>query len=402
MSATMNDETLIDDHQALLAEAARKYVERGYTPAARAASLASPHGFSPARWREFAEMGWLALAIPEADGGLGGSLADMCALAEELGHALVVEPLIASGVTATILLATTADATQRSRWLPALGAGNQRIAFAAWEPQSRFDASQVAARAERVDGAYRLAGTKELVVGAPGANALIVCAMVDPQAGGAAQPALFLIEDLAADGLALQSYAMVDGRHAAHLHLKGVTVGPDARLEAAPDLPGAIELALDQTTLVLCAETVGAMSHAFQTTLDYVKQRKQFGRIVAGNQALQHRLVDMHIAIEEARALVRSAAQDFDGSAARRRSPVAAAKAYVSQAARLVWEESVQMHGAIGLTDEYKLGRYVRHLATAHVYFGDFEHHLERLAATEDELHAAAWRDQGQETRSSP
>ena len=380
----MNDNILTEDNQAMLAEAARKYVERGYTPAARVASLASPHGCSPARWREFAEMGWLALAIPEADGGLGGTLSDMCAVAEELGHALIVEPLVACGVTAAVLLDATADAAQRRRWLPALGAGAKRIAFAAWEPHSRFDATQVATRAARVDGGYRLTGTKELVAGAPGADALIVCAMVD------AQPALFLIDTQAADGLALQGYAMVDGRHAAHLKLEGVRVGADARLEAAADVPGAIERALDHTMLVLCAETVGVMSHAFQATLDHVRQRKQFGRIVASNQALQHRLVDMHVAIEEARALVRSAAQGFDGGVARRRGLVAAAKAYVSQAARLVWEEAVQMHGAIGLTDEYMLGRHVRHLATAHVYFGDFEHHLERLAAADDASHAAA------------
>lgn len=390
MNTEMND-TVIDDNQAMLAESARKYVERGYTPAARAESQDSAHGCSPQRWKEFADMGWLALPIPEADGGLGGSLVDMCALAEQLGHGLIIEPLIASGVTAATLLAATANAQQRDQWLPALAAGDKRIAFAAWEPHSRFDASQIKTRAERTDGGYRLNGTKELVAGAPGADALIVSALCEPPsdaASDAPQPALFLIER-DTEGLELQSYAMVDGRHAAHAHLKDVTVGAGARLAAAPDVMRAIDVAMDHTILVLCAETTGVMANALQTTLDYLKQRKQFGRILSSNQALQHRLVDMHIAIEETRALVYAAAQAFSGDELHRRSYVAAAKAFTSQAARLLWEESVQMHGAIGLTDEYKLGRYVRHLATAHIYFGDFEHHLERLAAVEDQLQAS-------------
>lgn len=390
----MND-TLTDDNQAMLAESARKYVERGYTPAARAASHDSANGCSPERWNEFAEMGWLALPIPEADGGLGGSVPEMCALAEQLGHGLIVEPLIASGITATTLFVATASAAQRAQWLPSLVDGSKRIAFAAWEPQSRFDASKISLRAERVAGGYSLTGVRELVAGAPGADALIVSALCDASGdasgdtpGSAPQVALFLIERDAA-GLELQSYAMVDGRHAAHVHLKGVTVGEGARLDAAPDVLHEIDIAMDRTMLVLCAEATGVMANALQTTLDYLRQRKQFGRVLASNQALQHRLVDMHVAIEETRALVDAAAQVFDGDERQRRSYVAAAKAFTAQSARLLWEESVQMHGAIGLTNEYKLGRYVRHLATAHIYFGDVEHHLERLAVIEDQLHAA-------------
>lgn len=380
MNTEAND-TVVDDNQAMLTESARKYVERGYTPALREASLESAHGCSPERWAEFAELGWLALPLPEDDGGLGGSLGDMCALAEQLGHGLVIEPLIACGVTAARLLQATADAQQRAQWLPALAAGEKRVAFAAWEPQSRFDATQIKTRAERVDGGYRLSGTKELVAGAAGADAIIVSARCEPTG----EPALFLVASDAA-GLSLQSYAMVDGRHAAHVHLTAVTVSDSARLSAAPDVAHAIEEAMDYALVVLCAETTGVMANALQTTLDYLRQRKQFGRILASNQALQHRLVDMHIAVEETRALVFAAAQAFGGDALQRRAHVAAAKAFTAQAARLLWEESVQMHGAIGLTNEYQLGRYVRHLATAHVYGGDFEHHLERLAAAEDLL----------------
>ncbi len=376
------------DDQAMLAESARKYVERGYTAEARLASLASAHGCSAKRWQEFADMGWLALPLREEDGGLGGSMSDICVLAEELGRALIVEPWIPSGVMAANLLSSTGNAGQRAQWMPALAAGDKRIAFAAWEHGSRFDATQIKMRADYRDGNYWLTGTKELALGAPGADALIVAAICshghEPPEG-----ALFLIEPGTA-GLELQNYTLVDGRHAAHLRLNNAAVGADARLDAATDVTQAIQLAVDHAVLVSCAETVGAMARALEITLDYLKTRKQFGRIVASNQALQHRLVDMHVAIEETRALVHAAARSFTGTGLTRQIYVAATKAYASQAARLVWEESVQMHGAIGMTDEYVLGHYVRHLAASHILFGDAEQQLDRLADAEAQIHATA------------
>lgn len=379
---------LTDDNQTMLADSARKYTERGYTEAARAASAASAHGCAPQRWREFANMGWLALPLPEADGGLGGTLDDICVLAEEMGRALVVEPWNACGVMAASLLAATADAQQRSHWLPSLAAGDKRVALAAWEPGSRFDAARIATRAEPVAGGYRLDGAKELALGAPGADALLVSAVL-AATNGTPQPALFLVEAATA-GLELQAYAMVDGRHAAHLRLAGVTVAAHARLDAAPDAAQATAAAIDRATVVQCAEATGAMARALEITLDYLKTRKQFGRILATNQALQHRLVDLHVAVEETRALVHAAARACAGPELQRQAHVAAAKAFTSQAARLAWEEAVQMHGAIGMTDEYLLSHYVKYLATTQILFGDEQLHLERLAAVEDQLHRAA------------
>ena len=380
--------TPADDNQTMLADSARKYTERGYTAAARAASAASTHGCASLRWREFADMGWLALPLPEADGGLGGTLDDMCVLAEEMGRALVVEPWNACGVMAASLLAATADAQQRSHWLPALAAGDKRVAFAAWEPGSRFDATQIATRAEPVAGGYRLNGAKELALGAPGADALLVSAMLAAP-DGTPRPALFLVEPGTA-GLELQAYAMIDGRHAAHIRLAGVTVAVHARLDAAADITQTIGAAIDRATVVQCAEATGAMARALEITLDYLKTRKQFGRILATNQALQHRLVDLHVAVEETRALVHAAARAFTGPELQRQAHVAAAKAFTSQAARLAWEEAVQMHGAIGMTDEYALSHYVKYLATTQILFGDEQLHLERLATVEDQLHRAA------------
>ena len=375
----------LNENQVMLAESARKYVERGYGSAARAASLAHPHGCVPERWAEFAEMGWLALPLPEADGGLGGSLADMCVLAEEMGRALVVEPWLASGVLAATLLANAGTAEQRATWLSALAAGEKRIAFAAWEPDSRFDATQVSTQAQTVAGGYRLDGVKELALGAGGADALIVCAQLKA-ADGSMAPALFLLE-AGTPGLKVQGYAMIDGRHAAQVTLSNVMVPTAARLAAGVDAAAAIAHAIDTAVVVQCAETTGAMARGLEITLDYLKTRKQFGKVLAANQVLQHRLVDLHVAVEETRALVRAAALVSDASAAERGYYTAAAKAFACQAARTTWEELVQLQGAIGMTDEYVIGAFVKHLAASHALFGDVDAHLERLATREDQSH---------------
>ncbi len=375
----------LNENQVMLADSARKYVERGYGSAVRSASLAHAHGCMPERWAEFAEMGWLALPLPEADGGLGGSLADMCVLAQEMGRALVVEPWLASGVLAATLLANAGTAEQRSTWLPALAAGEKRIAFAAWEPGSRFDATQVSTHAEAVANGYRLSGVKELALGAGGADALIVCALVKA-ADGNMQFALFLIE-AGTPGLVVQAYAMIDGRQAAQVSLGNLVVPTSARLAAEVDVAAAIAHAIDTAVVVQCAETTGAMARGLEITLDYLKTRKQFGKVLAANQVLQHRLVDLHVAVEETRALVRAAALVSGSSAAERSHYTAAAKAFACQAARTAWEEAVQLHGAIGMTDEYVIGAYVKHLAASHALFGDAERHLERLADAEERLH---------------
>ncbi|MBL8378517.1 MAG: acyl-CoA dehydrogenase family protein [Burkholderiales bacterium] len=371
----------LSSNQEMLAESARRYFERGYGSAVRAASIAHAHGCAPARWTEIAEMGWLAMPLPETDGGLGASLADMCVLAEEMGRGLLVEPWLASGVLAATLLSRAGTEAQRAAWLPALAAGSKRIAFAAWEPDSRFDATQVDTCAQAYSGGYRLDGAKELAQGAAGADAIIVCARLMTEDPGT-QHALFLV-DAGTPGLAVQGYALIDGRSAAHVTLHEAMVPGAARLSATVDIAAEIAHALDIALIVQCAETAGAMARGLEITLEYLKTRKQFGRVLAANQVLQHRLVDLYVAVEETRALVRAAALLAGESAAQRRYYAAATKAFASQAARTTWEEVVQLHGAIGMTDEYVIGAYARHLAASHALFGDYEAQLERMAAGE-------------------
>ena len=379
--------SVADDSAAMLADSASRYFERGYTTAIRARSLASEHGVETNRWGEIADMGWLALPLEASDDGLDGSVSDLCVLAEAMGRALLVEPWLACSVIAAPLLAQTATAEQKGGWLAAITAGQKRAAFAAWDAGSRFDATRIQSRAERHGDGYRLTGRKELVLGAPGADLLLVSAVCD-EPGSGTTTALFMVEP-GTPGLDIRGYAMVDGRHAAHLAFDQVLLPPQSRLGAAHDTAQTIRRVMDRATLTACAETVGAMARSMEVTLEYLKIRKQFGRVLASNQALQHRLVDMFVAIEESRALVQDAALHFDTSDSVRRTWVAAAKAYTAQAARLVWEEAVQMHGAIGMSEEYVLGAYVRHLAAAHTLFGDVDHHLEDLAQSEDQLFAS-------------
>ncbi len=370
MNDTAHNATGLDDNQQMLADSAIRYLERGYGDAQRNASTAHVHGCDPARWADFAEMGWLALAVPEESGGLGGSLPDFCVLAEQLGRGLVVEPLVAAAALAGMLLADLPQGAVRDSWLADLASGAKRLAFAPWEPQARHKAAAVATRAKAAQGGWSLQGAKSLAPGAAGADAFLLAART-----GGGTLGLFLVEGQAG-GLQVDAFALYDGRHACSLQLENVTEATLLHEGSDEDVLQLVNHALDRATVAHAAETVGTMAQALDITRDYLGTRKQFGKAIATNQVIQHRLVDLFVEIEEGRSLVRAAALTPTPRMA------AACGAYISQAARHVWEESIQLHGAIGMTEEYTIGRYVRRLALAASLYGDTHHHLSRLAAT--------------------
>lgn len=343
----------------MLADSVRRWAGRACTPAERATATQHAHGCPPERWKEFAEMGWLGVALPEDAGGLGGSLADVCVVAEELGRALVVEPFVACGVLGSLLLADVASGGVREQWLPALAEGRLRVAFAPREAEGgRTTAKQEAGR-------WTLQGDKALAPGLAGADGCIVVAST-----GEGRAGLFLLE---ASALQVQHHLLYDGRHAATLALRHAAAnllleGTDAEVQAR------VQQALDRGLVAHCAETVGTMAGAFDTTREYVLARTQFGKTIASNQVIQHRLVDLYVEIEEVRSLCHAAA------AAPVPRLVSALAARTSDVARHTWEEAIQMHGAIGMTEEYVLGAYVRRLALATSLYGDAHAHLARLA----------------------
>ena len=370
---------LLDDAQQMLADSVRKYVERGYGDAVRRASIDHPQGCSPERWNEFAELGWLGLPVPEEDGGLGGSISDICVIAEEFGRGLVNEPFVASAVLGAMLLADVASATVRMQWLPGIADGSLRVAFAPWEPGARFDMAAIGTRAEPIDKGFRLYGEKSLVPGGAGAHAYLLAArLADSGLHG-----LFLIP-AATGGLTVTPQVFYDGQHAAQLRMDGVEAVDALAVGPVVEVLALLEKAMDRAIVAHCAETVGVMARTFDITLDYLKTRKQFGRAIAANQVVQHRMVDLYVEIEEARALTRAAAtvlaQQGQKDASLRRRYSAAAKACVSLAAKHVWEESVQLHGAIGMTEEYAVGKFIKRLALASTLYGGVESQLEQLA----------------------
>lgn len=372
-------ELMLDDKQQMLADSVRKYVQRGYGDVVRRASMIHPQGCSPERWSEFAEFGWLALAVPEEDGGLGGSMSDICVIAEELGRALVHEPFVASAVLGAMLLADVAAADTRKQWLPGIADGSLRVAFSPWEPGARFDMGVINTTAEPIEKGFRLRGEKSLVPGGASAHAYLLAAKV----ADTGMLGVFLVSAAAVD-LKVTPQCLYDGQHTAQLQLDGA-MAADALLVGAPaEVLQRLENAMQRAVVAHCAETVGVMERAFDITLDYLKTRKQFGRAIAANQVVQHRMVDLYVEIAEARALTRAAAaalaRQGEADASQRRRFSSAAKACVALAAKHVWEESVQLHGAIGMTDEYVVGQFVKRLAVAATLYGSLESHLERLA----------------------
>lgn len=339
-----------DDEQRMLADSARKVLADG-----------------GAGWADFAALGWLALPVPEAHGGLGGSLEDLCVLAEEVGRGLSDQPFVACAVLAGTLLADAAPPALAADWLPALAEGRRRIAFAAFEPGARHDARAVGAQACLHDDGWCVDGEKSRALGAAGADAWLLAACT-----GDGRLGLFLVAT-DAPGLQQRVHALYDSRQAASLQLQRTPAlllqeGPAAELQAV------IATALRRAAIAHAAETVGTMARAFEITREYVGTRRQFGQPIAANQVVQHRLVDLYVEIEEVRALVRAAA------AAPQPGLAHAAAALAAQVARHVWEEAIQLHGAIGMTEEYQVGRCVRRLALASMAYGDSHHHLAALA----------------------
>jgi len=363
----MTDMTL-DQDQRMLVDSARRYVERAYDTAVRERSIAHDAGCSPETWSAFAEMGWLAMAVPEAAGGLGAQTLDLCLLAEEMGRGAVNEPWVASGVLAASLLADAATPAVTDEWTGSLMDGSRRIAFVP---------SQPGLEVRKEGNSLSLRGSSGLVLGGARAEAWLV------QADAGEGLAALVMVDARATGVDVRNCAMYDGRHAARLRFHGAAVTL-VREDASASIDGLVAKSRQRATLAHCAETVGAMQRAYEITLEYLKTRRQFGRAVASNQVVQHRLVDLLVEIEEARALTQAAARMFDDVHAEDRASgrmIAAAAAYVSKAARQSWKECVQLHGAIGMTQEYELGQFVRRLAAAASLYGGESTNLERLAS---------------------
>lgn len=361
----------LSDEQRLLQDSVARFFGREYAFDKRRAILELPERFSPAIWRTMAELGWLGLPLPEAEGGSGGGAVEDALVMEQLGKGLVLEPYATTVLLCGGLLAAAGSPEQCGAWLPRIAAGEVRMALAYAEPGVAHEAGPEKTTALRTDQRWRLDGAKRWVVDAPGADQFIVSARNETSGQDQGAAALLFLVPRDAPGLRLAPFEMVDGRLAAHLAFDSVELPDSARLAGSQgDMREAIDLALDRLTAATCAEAVGCMQVLLAQTVAYANTRVQFGQPIAMNQALRHRMVDMSVQCEEARAIALRATLYLSRPADERARAVAGAKIKVARAARVVSEGAIQIHGAMGVTEELNVGAYVKRLLAFEMSFG--------------------------------
>lgn len=364
--------------QQQFSDALRRWIEKDYSFTRRKAIIDSKAGVSQSAWSALAELGVTAVALPESAGGLGGSTMDNFILMMELGRGLVIEPCIATAITAEFLRLDGRHDTVLNR----VAEGSIRLASALSERQSRHELFNVATVASRIDGGFQLAGVKTVVIHGAQAQYLVVSARSYGDQRATDGISLFLVP-LDAPGISVRDYRCIDGQRAADIELKNVRVAESALLATAGKGWPLLEAAIDHGLVMLCGEAVGAMEAMNEQTLEYLKTRQQFGVPIGKFQVLQHRMVDMAIHLAQARALATLAAATLSQPvhAAERSRVASAAKVRVGQAIKFNTQQAIQLHGGIGLMDELPLSHYVKRLTLIELALGDTDHHLARFTA---------------------
>ena len=363
----------------MLADSLNRFVTEQYGSEFRNQTAYGEQGFSTERWQQFAELGAIGALFSEADGGFGGSGFDIAVVFESLGRGLVTEPFLGALMVGRALAAAGSEA-QKAR-LAELIEGSTVAALAHDEPANHYELSRVSTLAERQGDGWVISGAKSVVLFGDQAGLLLVSARTSGALDDEAGISLFLVPGDAA-GLQCRGYGRIDGGHAAELVFDQVRLGADALLGAEGQGLATLEHAVGYGVLALCAEAVGAMDVAKQATLEYLQTRKQFGKPIGSFQALQHRMADLLLEVEQARSAVINAAAAIDGDdrIARERA-LSAAKFTIGRIGTLVAEESIQLHGGIGMTWELPLSHYAKRLVMVDHQLGDEDHHLARYMA---------------------
>jgi alkylation response protein AidB-like acyl-CoA dehydrogenase len=356
-------------------------MERDYTFEARKHIIASSEGVSSAAWATLAELGMTALPVPEEHGGFNGNAVDMHVVMKELGRALVVEPYFATMLGAEFLKRGGAH----GELLEQVAAGTLKLACALHERQSRHELADIATSASPAASAdgdgFIINGKKSVVVHGAEAGQLIVSSRTSGSQCEHAGITLFVVPANSA-GVTIKGYRSLDGQRAADITFAQVRVPASAVIGAVGEGWELLDACADYGAALLCAESVGAMEALFDTTLDYLKTRQQFGAPIGKFQALQHRMADMFIHLEQARSMALLAAVKADaGDAQERRTAVSAAKYRVGEAGRFIGQQAVQLHGGMGVTNELAAAHYFKRLAMIELTLGDGDHHLRRFMA---------------------
>jgi alkylation response protein AidB-like acyl-CoA dehydrogenase len=369
------------DEQQLLADTLRRFVREHYSFDARRDILMSTDGWSREVWQELAGLGLTALNVPEEHGGLGAGAVETMLVMNVLGEGLVLEPFLSAAVLAPALLTQLGETAAARELLPKIASGERIVIVAHQEPQTRGELNVVAARAEKNGDGYILQGKKSVVTHGGLADEYLVTARTSGKPTDAAGVRVFRMR-AATDGLRIKRYRTFDGQNAADLELDRARVAADDLLGPESDTLAAIEAAHDVAISALCAEAVGIMKAVNATTLEYTKSRKQFGQPISRFQVLQHRMADMFIHCEQATSMSYLAAiRCSDPDVATRRRALSAAKTLIGQAGRFIAQQSVQLHGGMGMTDEMIVSHYFKRLTAIDLTLGDADFHLQKFAA---------------------
>ena len=363
----------LTEMQQMIVDSARRFVEAETGLDQWRDRRKSDEGVDQKLWQGMTELGWLALAVPDDAGGLGGSMEDIALLMMELGKGLVTEPLVSTGILAAHILDKTLEGETRTIWLGRVATGAARIALAYADPTA---VGLAPLRAQALPDGYALNGQKIMVYDAPSADYVIVLAQLD------GVPALF-IADARADGISSNYYPLIDGSRAADLHFSNVVLPMVALLATGPKAQDVLEESLDRARLALVAQAVGAMDATVRITTDYAKERQQFGQSIGKFQAIQHLATDMFTAAYQARSALYAGLCAVEAPPKNRRRATSVAKLIAGLSGQTVSRNGIQIHGGYGITDEYAVGHYYRRLLVLEKQYGGNDEHVGLLAHAE-------------------
>ena len=368
----------LTESQEILRASVQRLIESEYSFEQRRSSLAEADGYSATFWERLSELGLPGLPFSEEFGGFGGTDIDVAIVMRELGAGLVVTPYLPTVVLGGRLIERAGPPEMQETILPEVAAGGCQLAFAFAEPQSRFDLEDVATQASQSGDGYLLNGRKSVVINAPGADYLIVTARSSGEQRDTRGLTLLLVPR-DAEGLHITPFRTNDDHWAGDVTFDNVSVDGNALIGQDGDAWPDIDFAADAAAVASAAESLGAMDHIMEMCQEYLNTREQFGRPIGKNQALQFRMVELFYQIEESRSMLDWALRSLPGDAASRRAAVSATKVKFGNAGRFVGQQGIQMHGAIGMTEEFPVGHYFKRLETLRILLGDPDHHLARF-----------------------
>ena len=370
----------LSEEQRLLKESVDGLLADSYDFEARKKYSGEKGGCSKAQWNKFAEQGLLGLPFSEEDGGFGSGAVETMIVMEAMGRALVVEPYLATVILGGGFLRHGASAEQKAAHLPGIIDGSKTLAFAQLEKNSRYDLADVSTTAKKKGSGWVIDGEKFVVLHGDTADTLVVTARTKGGQRDKTGIGAFLVPSNA-KGVTIKGYPTQDSLRAADITFTNVEVGADAAIGDPENALPLIERVVDDARIALCAEAVGAMEESLKTTMQYIKERKQFGVAIGTFQVLQHRGADMFVALEQARSMsyLATMAGGIDNAKERALS-VAAAKVQIGRSARYVGQQAIQLHGGVGMTMEFKIGHYFKRLTMIESLFGDADFHLRRVA----------------------